>query len=645
VSLLCSLLCLFRFPLVVAPRYIPGLPLGGLDVGSGTTGDTDAVPDASRITPPVLLPGFPNPVRLRLSVMLDPAGLPVRDARSSLHAVVEDVGDHGVRTLRIHSGERLDRDFVLRFRCAENAVCTSLAVAPDATPGESTLMLTVVPPESASPPAPRDAVFVLDRSGSMGDWKIVAARRAIARMVDTLTDRDRCLVIAFDDVIETPSDLPAGLSAATNRNRFRAIEFLAKLEARGGTEMTQPLTRAVDLLANGDPGRDRILVLVTDGQVGNEDQILQTIAPRLAGVRVFTLGIDRAVNAGFLERLASFGGGRSELVESEERLDEVMDRVHRAIATPVLTELAFCAEGFEMRSATLVPKRSPALFAGVPLVVFGRCAGSGEGSLGIEAHTADGVEYRARVPAHRTSVGALSSLWARGHLRELEDCYAAGAAGPELAETITSTSLRYGVLCRFTAFVAVDPERANESGDVHCINQPVEYPSGWEPSIACYPPPAPCEYEPMSLCEDVYPAAMPEQAMPEQAMPGVLRDSRLSGTGPSRNRKSRADRKSGRDAGADFANRVRVLLERLKAITASGLSAFHRDHGNELTRLRRLFESRSAQIAEDVGLGRAVDDLERLVVLGEGDAEAVRIRLVVTLESVVAAIRTRPFWR
>ena len=56
----------FRFPLVVAPRYIPGVPLPGPSVGDGTAVDTDAVPDASRISPPVLLPGFPNPVRLSL---------------------------------------------------------------------------------------------------------------------------------------------------------------------------------------------------------------------------------------------------------------------------------------------------------------------------------------------------------------------------------------------------------------------------------------------------------------------------------------------------------------------------------------------------------------------------------------------------
>ena len=46
----------FQFPLVVAPRYIPGQPIDGPPVGAGTAADTDTVPDASRVTPPVLLP-------------------------------------------------------------------------------------------------------------------------------------------------------------------------------------------------------------------------------------------------------------------------------------------------------------------------------------------------------------------------------------------------------------------------------------------------------------------------------------------------------------------------------------------------------------------------------------------------------------
>src|SRR5262249_32090110 len=153
--------------------------------------------------------------------------------------------------------------------------------------------------------SPRDIVFVLDHSGSMGGWKMVAARRAMARVVETLTDADRFTVLAFDDSVIRPPSFGVGkLVPGTNANRFAAAEFLAKIDAAGGTEMAQPLMEAVGLLAANESGRQRIVVLVTDGQVGNEDQILRELGKRLKGIRVFTLGIDTAVNAAFLKRLA-----------------------------------------------------------------------------------------------------------------------------------------------------------------------------------------------------------------------------------------------------------------------------------------------------------------------------------------------------
>ncbi len=97
--------------------------------------------------------------------------------------------------------------------------------------------------------------------------------------------------------------------------------------------MLQPLETALSLLT--DAGRDRVLVMVTDGQVGNEDQIIERLGGRLTGdVRVHTVGIDQAVNAGFLGRLALLGGGRCELVESEDRLDAAMEHIHRRIGAP-----------------------------------------------------------------------------------------------------------------------------------------------------------------------------------------------------------------------------------------------------------------------------------------------------------------------
>jgi Ca-activated chloride channel family protein len=465
----------FRFPLVVGPRYIPGRTLEGEQVGDGVVPDTDAVPDASRITPPVLLPGFPNSVRLSLAVDVDPAGLPLTGVASSLHVIATEEIESGLR-VRLNPGERADRDFILRLRFgAEDAVGTSLAVLPDAEGTGGTFALTVLPPATAAAPQPRDVVLVLDRSGSMGGWKMVAARRAAARILDTLTSADRLAVLAFDDRVETPQALPAGLVDATDRNRFRAVEFLATLQARGGTEMLYPLRQAAGLLT-GTTERDRVLVLVTDGQIGNEDQILRELIPTLSGVRVHTVGIDRLVNDAFLQRLTS---GRCELVESEDRLDEAMQHIHRRIGTPVVTGLALTPAGLAVEEDSLVPMPLPDLFDGAPVVISGRFTGPAGGALTV---TGDGG-FATTVPAVTSANAGLCAVWARAWIRDLEDRYVVEGGGA-LEQQIVNTSLRFGVLSRFTAFVAVYQQVVDESGVVHRVTQPVESPSGWEPPVS-----------------------------------------------------------------------------------------------------------------------------------------------------------------
>jgi Ca-activated chloride channel family protein len=467
----------FRFPLVVAPRYIPGTPVPGPSVGDGYAVDTDAVPDASRITPPVLLPGFPNPLRLSIDVDIDPAGLPLGGVRSSLHTVTGE----GNR-LSIQPGERADRDFVLRLAYGGTDETSTLVCVPDADEREGTYQLTVLPPADSGPARGRDVVLLLDRSGSMGGWKMVAARRAAARIIDTLTTVDRFAVLTFDHAVERPSDLPAGLVEATDRHRFRAIEHLARADARGGTELLAPLQEGLRVLA-GDSPRDPVLVLVTDGQVGNEDQILREVTP--GRVRIHTVGIDRAVNAGFLGRLAAAGGGRCELVESEDRLDEAMEHIHRRIGAPLVTDLDITANGLTLVDDSRTPARLPGLYPGVPLVTAGRYQGPVTGSLTIRGRTRDGRTWETTVTAQRREAPAISAQWARGRLRDLEDRYVTGET--HLERQVVDTSLRFGVLCRFTAYVAVDTRVVTDGGRPHRVTQPVEPVSGWDMLAA--PPP------------------------------------------------------------------------------------------------------------------------------------------------------------
>ncbi len=250
-------------------------------------------------------------------------------------------------------------------------------------------------------------VFYVDERGQGQSERVDPATLSLevfARDVDRLAEAlglDRFALLAFDNVIEAPPELGDGLRVAGDHARFQAVEFLSRLAARGGTEMAAPLTRALDLLtgpAGGEPaGRDLALVLVTDGQVGNEDQLLRLLAPRLGGVRVYTVGVDTAVNEGFLKRLAGLGGGACELVESEDRLDAVMERVHRRIGAPVLTGLELEPAGLDLDRASLAPRRLADLFAGSPLVVSGRFEGDPSGAVVVRGRDAAGQPWSATV--------------------------------------------------------------------------------------------------------------------------------------------------------------------------------------------------------------------------------------------------------
>ncbi len=435
------------------------------------------MPDASRISPPVLLPGCRNPVRLGIRVALSDPG--VHDVAASLHAVTEARRDAHV--VELSPGERLDRDFILRWRIDTAELRSSLVCSDDADGKAGTFVLTLVPPSTlAVSQKPRDVVFVIDRSGSMQGWKMIAARRATARMIDTLTSRDRFQVLTFDNAVDV---LPAvGLTAATDRMRYRAVEELAKIEARGGTELAQPLALAVRALAGGQDDRERVIVLVTDGQVGNEDHILRELVPSLRNVRVFTLGIDQAVNAGFLRRLAGAGGGLCELVESEDRLDAVMAKVHRRIGTPIATELHLEPQHLDVDRASIAPAKLPDVHAGAPVVVFGRYRGSAgdAAALAITGTTyGDPLHVTVARDAHAPAAAWLAPSWARAHIRELEDRYALGAR--ELEAEIVRVSKQFSVLSRFTAFLAVDrSEVVNRGGTLVQVVQPVETPAGWD---------------------------------------------------------------------------------------------------------------------------------------------------------------------
>lgn len=463
-----------RLPLLVGARYVPGSPLGEAAAGLGTAIDTWDAPDASRVTPPAAAedPG------VRVGVLVEAYG--VTDVIASHPLVRIERGEH---RLRLGLASLVpDGDVMLRFPLLAR---DQALFVPDPVGGEGTLVVTTCTRlEDSSPPI--DVVVVLDRSGSMEGGKITVARRAAAEIVSSLTPRDRLLVMSFDHELELP--LGSSLVHATASRRRCASEYFGQVTARGGTELAPPLRLAAQALHEASseratPARRRVIVLVTDGQVANEDQLVALA--RGARAEILAVAIGAAANQGLCQRLASVSGGGCEAAESPEQLGGALDRTVRRLLAPALEDLELLVDGAAVVPASRAPHVPARSIPGVPVVTAARVRGT---PTGVSLHALD---RRGKVVVQALAVAqvdtpSLPRVWARLRLRDLEDeCTSLPfPTCVEREDELVATSLRFGVLSRFTAFVAVDPRRpaTPPSSRPRALVQPVAAERSFGPS-------------------------------------------------------------------------------------------------------------------------------------------------------------------
>lgn len=451
-----------RVPLTITPRFIPGAPLE-VDAAplrvQGATGwamPTDQVPDAPRITPPVLIPEGDEsrahfPVA-SVAIRLNP-GFALADLRSESHPIAVQE-QHGVHRITLRDGPvRMERDFVLRWR-PELGRQPQAALFTERFAGQEYALLMVMPPPIPADEVriPREVMFILDTSGSMGGPSIVQAKAALSEALQRLQPQDRFNVIEFNDTTRRLYSTPM---AAAPERIAQAVRRVVALDADGGTLMAP----AIELALQGQAPRGylRQVIFITDGAVGNERPLFQLVRERLGDSRLFTIGIGPAPNSYFMREAARMGRGTFTHIGNSAEVGEKIGRLFVKLEQPLLARIRLrWPQGTQVE---VWPAIHPDLYQGEPVLVSAQLDRL-EGELRIEGMTGQAPWRRTLALRQSQHSPGVAALWAREKIRYLMHKGPEDGARDTLRETVTAIAMKHQLVSRYTSLVAVDAEAA-----------------------------------------------------------------------------------------------------------------------------------------------------------------------------------------
>jgi Ca-activated chloride channel family protein len=463
-----------RFPMTITPRYLPGAPTrqgGGLEEGEVLVADpyhgwavpSDQVPDAAAISPR-LDPRVGNdhqPINpIEITAVLD-MGMPLATVESPYHDIALS-RRAGVYSISLVNGvSEMDRDFVLNWKPVSGA--TPQAALFTEKVGEDYFgLLMVVPPaaERRASTMPREVVFVVDTSGSMGGVSIEQARASLRLALLQLRPQDRFNIIEFNSHHRA---LYRTSMPADRHHLQQAQEFVRLLDASGGTEMLPALRAALTPTGPVDALREqaalRQVIFITDGAVGNETALFEALSSQLGSSRLFTVGIGSAPNSWFMRKAAEFGRGTHTHIGDLNEVGQKMAALFEQLAHPAAVNL-------QVKWPVTVeawPQRIPDLYQGEPLSLaanFGANPPRGELLVSGEIN---GKHWQKRVQvgaatdteeaAAHTGIG---SIWARRKIAGLLDQKVTGRDEASVRAQVLPLALSHQLLSPYTSFVAVE---------------------------------------------------------------------------------------------------------------------------------------------------------------------------------------------
>lgn len=455
----------WRLPTTLTPRYIPGMPTAAEDVREvptngwaqsatqPSTQPTAQVPDAQRISPFFTTDkdAATNPIRIQLR--LD-AGLPLAEIHGSYHQLRlhKSADTHWVNT--VPEVVPMDRDFEISWRTpAGKAPDTALFI--EQQEGHDYALLMLLPPQQQQAQTlPREVIFVIDTSGSMGGTSIAQAKASLQLALARLQPQDRFNIIEFNSR-HRPLFIQAESAGASELAQAR--QFVQRLKAEGGTEMRGAL--AVALREPAPSGFLKQVIFITDGSVGNETELFQLIHQQLGEARLFTVGIGSAPNSYFMRKAAEFGRGTFTFVGSQHEVAEKMQTLFLKLESPVLSDIHIQWPAGVAIEAW--PQRVPDLYHGEPLSVSFKVNGELPAHSVIHISGQQATQHWSRqlnvTAGSRTEPAAgVAVRWARNKITALLDEKVRGRHEDEVRADVLQLALQHQLLSPYTSFVAVE---------------------------------------------------------------------------------------------------------------------------------------------------------------------------------------------
>ncbi|HXM48656.1 MAG TPA: VIT domain-containing protein, partial [Pyrinomonadaceae bacterium] len=477
----------WTFPMVVASRYIPMADpnsdaLPSADTTTQQPAAADATPsergsDADQISAPVMPRGMRAGHDIAIEVKID-AGIPLVSFQSKTHEIEAVQPDTGKAIVRLKDRATIpNKDFVLKYDVAGSQIADAFLIHRDGRGGFFTFILQ--PPQRVTVPdvMPKELVFVLDTSGSMGGFPIEKAKETMMLALDGLYPQDTFNVILFSGDTKILFSQPV---AATPANITRAKNLLANAKGDGGTEMMKAIRAA--LAPSDAQDHIRIACFMTDGQVGDDMEIISEVQKH-PHARVFAMGFGSAPNRFLLDKIAEYGRGEVEYVDEHGDTSGAAKRFHERIRNPLLTDVSIDWAGLSVTD--VYPKKIPDLFSAKPVIISGRYGASGKGVIRLKG-TMSGHEFVREIPIElpeqESQHDVLATLWARRKVDDLmgQDMSGiqAGKMRDNLKSEIVDLGLDYRMMTQFTSFVAVEDSIPTDGVEPRRVDVPLEAPAG-----------------------------------------------------------------------------------------------------------------------------------------------------------------------